>query len=142
MELFNTEHRSAMLYAAEAWALTQRDENLIQGCDRRMLRRLCGVTLRDRVSSEEVLRRCGLESVLLRIRKMIMAWFGHVYRRGEENPLCRVKDIEAPRRRPRSRPKKTWNDCVRLVLSAAVVQETLAEDRVEWKAIIKFLTAS
>ena len=65
-----------------------------------MLRRLCGVTLRDRVSSEEVLRRCGLESVLLRILKKRMARFGHVCRRDEEDPLFRVRDIEAPGRRP------------------------------------------
>ena len=77
-----------MLYAAETWALTQREENLIQGCDRRMLRRLCGVTLRDRISSDEVLGRCGLESILLRVRKKRMAWFWHVYRREENDPLC------------------------------------------------------
>ena len=131
-----------MLYAAETWALTQREENLIQGCDRRMLRRLCGVTLRDRISSDEVLGRCGLESVLLRIRKKRMAWFGHVYRRDESDPLCRVKNVEAQGRRPRGRPKKTWSDCVQGDLSAAGVRETAAENRAEWRATISCLTAS
>ena len=112
-----------MKNAAETWALTGRDENLLQGCDRRMLRRLCGVTLRDRVSSDEVLRRVGLESVLLKIREKRMAWFGHVYRRNEEDPLCRVKNVEASGRRPRGRPKKTWSNCVREDLAAAGVQE-------------------
>ena len=134
--------RSAMLYAAETLALTGRDENLLQGCDRRMLRRLRGVTLRDRISSDEVLRRCGLESVLLRIRKKRMAWFGHVYRRNEEDPLCRVKNVEAPGRRPRGRPKKTWDDYIRGDLSAAGVQQTSAQDRAEWRTIVKCLTAS
>ena len=134
--------RSAMLYASETWALTQREENLLQGCDRRMLRRLCGVTLRDRISSDEILNRCGLESVLLRIRKKRMAWFGHVYRRDVDDPLCKVKDIEAPGRRPRGRPKKTWSDCVREDLAAAGVQETAAGDRAAWRTTISCLTAS
>ena len=66
--------RSAMLYAAETWALTQREENLIQGCDRRMLRRLCGVTLRDRISSDEVLGRCGLECSIENLEENGLVW--------------------------------------------------------------------
>ena len=63
-----------MLYAAETWALTQREENLIQGCDRRMLRRLCGVTLRDRISSDEVLGRCGLECSIENLEENGLVW--------------------------------------------------------------------
>ena len=80
----------------------QREENLLHGCDRRMLRRLCGVTLREEYP---VMRRYGLESNLLRIRKMRMAWFGHVYRRDGNDPLCGVKEDGAPGRRPKSRSK-------------------------------------
>ena len=140
--VYNACIRSAMLYGAVTWALTQREESLLQACDRRMLRRLCGVTLRDRIPSDEVLRRCGLESILLRVRKMRMAWFGHVYRRDGDDPVCRVQDVEAPGRRPRGRPKKTWNDCVRGDLSAAGVPETAADDRARWKTIISRLTTS
>ena len=140
--VYNACIRSVMLYGAVTWALTQREESLLQSCDRRMLRRLCGVTLRDRISSDEVLRRCGLESILLRVRKMRMAWFGHVYRRDGNDPVRRVKEVEAPGRRPRGRPKKTWSDCVRGDLSAAGVPETAADDRARWKTIISSLTAS
>ena len=63
--------------------------------------------LRDRVSSDKVLRKCGLEIILLSIVKMRMAWFGHVYRRGGNDPLCRVREFEAQGRRPRGRPMKT-----------------------------------
>ena len=45
--------RSVMLYAAETWALTQRLEKVIQSCDRRMLRRMWGISLRDRMHSEK-----------------------------------------------------------------------------------------
>ena len=77
--------------------------------------------MRDRISSDEELRMCGLESILLRNRKMKIAWFSHLYRKYGIDPLCRVKEIEAPGRRSRGRPKKTWNDCVPGDLSAARV---------------------
>merc|ERR1711888_70050 len=79
--------RSVLLYGAESWPLTQRLEQCIQGCDRRMLRFLVGVSLRDRLSSSEVARRCGLQEIsdLARVRRL--QWFGHVQRSGEGEPL-------------------------------------------------------
>lgn len=59
---------------------------------------------------------------------MRMAWFGHAYRRDGKDPSYRVKEVEAPGRRPRERRKKTWNDCVRSELPAAGVSETAAEE--------------
>ena len=135
--------RSTMTYGAATWALTQREERMLQGCDRRMLRRLCGLTLGDRVSSVDILGRCGLEDLLLTVQKRRMAWFGHVYRRQDENdPLSRIKHVEAPGRRPRGRPKKTWKDCVNQDIAAAGVQETEAGDRAVWRAAINRLTSS
>ena len=132
-----------MTYGAATWALTQREERMLQGCDRRMLRRLCGLTLGDRVSSVDILGRCGLEDLLLTVQKRRMAWFGHVYRRQDENdPLSRIKHVVAPGRRPRGRPKKTWKDCVNQDIAAAGVQETEAEDRAVWRAAINRLTSS
>ena len=50
--------RSVLLYVGETWALTKRLESVLVGCDCRMLRYMAGITRRDRVSSEEVARRC------------------------------------------------------------------------------------
>ena len=133
--------RSAMLYAAPVWALTQREEQILQGCDRRMLRQMCGVTLRDRVSSTDILNRCHLEDILMTVRKRRMGWFGHVYR-SEYGPLSRIREFVAPGRRPRGRPKKRWQDCVRADLAASRVTEDAAGDRAEWRAIIGRLTSS
>ena len=61
--------RSVLLYAAETWALTQRLTNMLQCCDRRMLRCICGVSLADRISSNMLLERCKLEDVNVVLRK-------------------------------------------------------------------------
>ena len=131
-----------MIYGAASWALTQREEQLLESCDRRMMRRMCGLSLRDRVASVEILRRIGLEDILVVVRKRRMAWFGHVYRREDDDPLSTVKLVEAPGRRPRGRPKKAWMECVKGDLQAADVSETVAGDRAEWIAAINRLTPS
>ena len=96
--VYNTCIRPAMLYGAETSALTQREESLLQGCDRRKFRGLYGVNLRYRGFCAEALSRCG---ILHRIRKMRMTRFGHVYRRDGNDPSCRVREVGSQGRRPR-----------------------------------------
>ena len=139
---YNACIRSTMTYGAATWAMTQREERLLQGCDRRMLRKMCGLSLTDRVPSVDILSRCGLDDLLLTVRRSRMAWFGHTYRRQENDPLSRVNQVEAPGRRPRGRPKKTWKECVNQDIAASGVQETAAVDRAVWKTVIKRLTSS
>ena len=67
---------------------------------------MAGVTRRDRVSSEQVVRRCGvgmLGDALLRRR---LGWFGHVERRDERDALGRVWLVEVPGHQLPGRPKK------------------------------------
>ena len=139
---YNTCIRSTMTYGAATWALTQREEQLLQSCDRRMLRQMCGISLQDHVPSHDILRMCCLEDILLTIRRSRMAWFGHVYRRQDlDNPLTKIKNVVAPGNRPRGRPRKTWKECVNQDIRAAGVQESTAEDRAAWNAVMKSLTS-
>ena len=139
---YNTCIRSTMTYGAATWALTQREEQLLQSCDRRMLRQMCGISLQDHVPSHDIRRMCCLEDTLLTIRRSRMAWFGHVYRRQDlDNPLTKIKNVVAPGNRPRGRPRKTWKECVNQDIRAAGVQESTAEDRAAWNAVMKSLTS-
>ena len=133
--------RSTMLYASETWAVTCRVEDVLVKCDRRMLRRMCGVQLTDRVATEELLRRCGIVAVEVMLRRRRLKWFGHVERRGVEDPLGRVQLVEAPGRRPRGRPKKTWRSTVEEDLVNYGLTADSAADRGEWSAVINRLTS-
>ena len=53
------------------------------------------------------------------VRKRRMAWFGHEYRREDDDPLSRGKLVEATGRRPRDRPKTSWMEYVRGTYMAA-----------------------
>ena len=81
-------------------------------CDRRMLRRICGVQLSDRVATVELLQRCGISDIQKVMRRRRLNWFGHIMRREEEDPLRRIQLVVASGRRPRGRPKKTWKQTV------------------------------
>ena len=107
-----------------------------------MLLTNCGISLRDRISSDEILQRCKLEDIELVLRKRRLFWFGHVKRRDENDPISRVQEVVAPGRRPRGRPKKTWQECVHQDLQQLEMTETLTADREEWRAVINRLTSS
>ena len=133
--------RSVLLYGSENWALTRRLEQVITSCDRRMLRHMAGVSLRDRVTSEEVAGRCGLQQICAALRRRRLRWFGHVYRMEEGEVLAEVRDIEVEGGRPRGRLKNTWRDTVRDDMRELGIREDLARDRDEWRRAIDRLTS-
>jgi hypothetical protein len=132
--------RSVLLYGMETWPMTQRVEACIQSCDRRMLRYMTGVSLRDRVPSEEVARRCGLPQVVDILRARRLRWFGHVQRRNGNEALAVVRDWEVEGRRPRGRPRKTWQKTVEEDLTKLGIDGAQARDRDVWRNIIARLT--
>ena len=113
---------------------------MLVGCDRRMLKYMAGVTSRDRVSSEEVARRCGvgmLGDALLRRR---LGWFGHMERRDERDALGRVRLVNAPGHQLPGRQKKTWKKNMEEELNRFQLCTVQAQDRSGWRTIIDRLT--
>ena len=92
--------------------MTDRVQSIVTGCDRRILRYMAGVSLRDGVRSEEVARRCGVDGLEMVMRERRLRWFGHVRRKEEDDPIRRVMDLEVDVRRPGGRPKNTWKKTV------------------------------
>ena len=109
----------------------------IQACDRMMLRYMTGVTLADRVASEEVTRRCGVKPVLTIVREYRLRLFGHVQRREGKGMLGEVMKLEVFGVRPRSMPKKQWKNNVEEHLIEMNLTEADAMDRYGWRTAIK-----
>jgi len=64
-----------MLYGAETLALTGKLVDILISCDSRMLRYMTRVRWQDRISSEEVAKRCGLKIIQDKLRqKVTMVW--------------------------------------------------------------------
>ena len=72
--------RSVVLYGSETWAVKEEDLTRLHRNDLRMVRRMCGVTLKDRKSSEELLDRLGLCNIRDCVQSRRLRWFGHLGR--------------------------------------------------------------
>ena len=125
--------RSVLLYGSEGWPVTERIASILTSCDRRMLRYMAGVSWEDRLRSQEVAERCGVETLDVLLRRRRLRWFGHVRRRGQEEPLGRILELEVTGRRPRGRPKKSWRNIVDQDMRLVGASEIDALDRAKWR---------
>jgi len=69
---------------------------------------MCGVSLKEKKSSDEFLGRLGIVSVANVVLKGMLRWYGHVDRKDVEDWVskCHVQVC-----RGRGRAKKTWKQC-------------------------------
>jgi len=76
--------------------LTGKLEDILNSCDTdsRMLRYMSRVRWHDRISSEEVAKRCGLKMIQDKLRRKRLQWFGHVRRETEGGVFRLVEEIE------------------------------------------------
>ena len=86
-----------------------------------MIRWMCGISLKDRRTNEELRRLVGVVPITTFIRGGILRWYGHVVRKGDEDwEKCMEYRVEG--RRPVGRPGRTWlNTLLSVMLSIAVL---------------------
>ena len=70
--------QSVLLYGSETWAMKVENDNQMQRAERAMARWMCGVSLWDRISAEDIMLRLGVEEVLDVVRRGRLRWFGQV----------------------------------------------------------------
>ena len=133
--------RSVMLYGAETWPTTKKLEEMLLRSDRRMIRIMCGVTLQTRIPSDDLLHNCSLVDIRKVLRRNRLRMFGHVARRASDEPLGKIRLLEAPGRRPPGRPRKTWAKNIEEDLIEAGAVEEDAMNRDGWRVITTRLTS-
>uniref|UniRef100_A0A8C9X6F4 B30.2/SPRY domain-containing protein n=1 Tax=Sander lucioperca TaxID=283035 RepID=A0A8C9X6F4_SANLU len=76
------------------------------------LRRVAGVSLRDRVRSSVIREELGVEPLLLRIERSQLRWFGHLVRMPPGRLPREMFQARPAGRRPRGRPRTRWRDYI------------------------------
>ena len=60
--------RPVLLYGAECWTVRKNEEQIPEKTEIRMLRRIKGVTLRDKVKSVDIRKELGVTSIQDKVR--------------------------------------------------------------------------
>jgi len=108
------------------------------------LRKITGVTWKDKVSNAEVLARTGQRRLQDIVGERRFRFAGHVMRMAPERLARRtIEWTPADGRRKGGRPKKTWRSTFREDLQARRVswseKETMAADRVRWRNLLSIV---
>ena len=135
---------SILLYNSETWTLREADKRRLLVFEMTVLRRILGITRRDRWKNEAVRSQFELtRDVVQEIQQRRLNYFGHV---------CRMKGHRIPNialhgrihgTRPVGRPKRRWldgiqDDCLDLGLTTyEAVKST--QDRDHWRSMMKKL---
>ncbi|TWW67270.1 hypothetical protein D4764_02G0003110 [Takifugu flavidus] len=133
-----------LTYGHELWVMTERTRSRVQVAEMSFLRRVAGLSLRDRVRSSAIREELGVEPLLLRVERSQMRWLGHLVRMP---PGCLPGEVfrACPSgRRPPGRPRTRWRDYVsRLAWERLGVPpdelEEVAGEREVWASLLRLL---
>ncbi|TWW71221.1 hypothetical protein D4764_17G0007040 [Takifugu flavidus] len=108
------------------------------------LRRVAGLSLRDRERSSDIREGLGVELLLLHIERSQLGWLRHLARMPSGHLPLEVFRTCPTGRRPRGRPRTRWRDYIsrlaweRLGVPPEELME-VAGERAVWASLLKLL---
>src|SRR5260221_21070 len=114
------------------WPMRAEHEAKLERAEMGMIRMMCGVSLRDKITSLMLRERIGVEAIGVVAKRNRLRWLGHVERKDDCDWVkgCTVLEVEGPK--PRGGPKKTWMEVVKMDMKEMGLRRDDAQDRVEW----------
>ena len=113
-----------MIYGSETWAMTVEHSGRLECTEMRMVRWLCGVSLRDRVPNAELRKRMGIESVSDAVKQNRLRWLGHVLQKDDDDWVKKIMLFEVEGKRGRVVEKD---------VSECGLKKKDAKDRERWR---------
>ena len=140
IKIYKTMVRTILLYGHESWYSTTATDKKFLVFENKALRRILGISWRDRVSNARIREITKLQPVDEYVRHSRWKWLGHVYRR-VGSIVNDTPAYEMQGRRGRGRPKETW---LRTMKREAGEEcwgslEEMAQDRWWWRVFIEAL---
>jgi len=99
--LYSSCVRSSMLHGSETGPVRKENVEALQRAEMRMVRWMCGVKLKDRLTSKELRQRLGIDDITLVLQQNRLRWYGHVLRKDDDDWVkkCMEYEVEGPRPR-------------------------------------------
>ena len=116
--LYNHIMHPVLLYGAESWTMGKKAERILEATEMRMLRKIKGITLKDKEKSENNRKELRVDDINEKMREIRMRWYGPVMRMEEANPVknmigrLKEQDHEGdPGRDGKIMLRRTWTIC-------------------------------
>ena len=97
-----------------------------------MIRWMCGVSMKDKKTSEELRKLVGVEPITTVIRSGRLRWYGHVIMKNDEGWVKKCMEIRFEGRRLVGRPRRTWLESVETDMAELEVDREDVHDRMKW----------
>ena len=134
--------QSTLLYASETWAFPKQQMHRLDVFQMKCLRKICKVSLKDRINNERILYWCNVAKVSNIVSHRRLRWLGHLARMPDERLQKRVLFRHMDGSGLRVKNQKQWVDYVREDLQIAGLSYTWwkkSQDRAGWRAVIDCL---
>ncbi|KAJ4446283.1 hypothetical protein ANN_12978 [Periplaneta americana] len=147
VRIYKTVILPVVLYGCETLTLTLREEQRLRVFENKVLRKIFGAK-RDEVTGEwrklhnaELHALYSSPDIIRSIKSRRLRWAGHVARMGEFRNAYRVLVGIPERKRPLGRPRRRWEDNIKMDLSEVGYDDrdwiNLAQDRDRWRAYVR-----
>ena len=133
---------SILLYGSETWTIYSKQLRLLNSFHLRCLRKILNISWLDKVPNNDVLTRCGCNSMYSIIAERTLRWAGHMQRMPAERlPKAVFYSELAEGTRSIGRPKKRYKDHLKDTLKHCGINpnefENLADDRSAWRQAVR-----
>jgi hypothetical protein len=102
--------KSSLLYDTECWTLRRKDRNRINSSQMKFIRSLAGVTLRDRIKSEDLRNRWRTHGMVQEVQNYRFKWMQYVLRMPAKRLPRKLLKYKPYGRRDLGRPRRRWTD--------------------------------
>ena len=135
-DLYTACVRSVMIYGAETWPMTQVLAKKLDCVEMRMVRWMCGVSLKDHFRSEDLRKRLGIINIEEVVRRARLRWFGHVRRKDDEHWVKKCMDLAVEGTTLKGN-RKTWRKTVDEDMKLKGLKEEDCVNRPRWRRGLK-----
>lgn len=131
---------TTLLYGGETWVQYRSHVKKLEQFHTRCLRRICGVSWKDRIPNTEILSRCKITSIEAMLTRAQLRWCGHVARMSNERiPKALFFGELAEGKRSTGGQRKRYKDVLKATLKAYNIDSKtwtqMAQDRARWRSV-------
>ena len=141
VDVYNTVVLKSLTYSLETCTIYRKNILQLERFQQFCLREILGIRWQDRVTNEEVLRRCGCTSIASLLTKSQLSWSGHVVRMDDNRiPKQLLYGELTTGARTHGGQRLRFKDTLRHKLKKCDIGadwETLAVNRTGWRKLVK-----